>query len=123
MTWLTTFLKELKRPDDQGRDWYGWVTNQLSHVCMGAMGYSVIGGFILIFALFKETADIKRGGKFKDSLQDFLFWFMGVMFLHEVQKQPYSFGDPLIPIIVIAAMLLSGMIARYRRSLNPQETV
>lgn len=86
MTIITTLLKELERPDDQGRDWYGWATNQMSHTLLGLGVAAVVLPFstpilallcALSLATLKEIADIIRGGIVKDSVQDLHFQLLG----------------------------------------------
>ncbi len=91
MKTITKIFKELKIPDDQGKNWYAWSANQLSHSLIGA----VLSGMILIilddmfwaifaavgFAIIKEILDFARKPKiWKDSLDDISFQIAGLEF-------------------------------------------
>lgn len=44
---LRAIKAELKRPDDQGASWYGWLTAQCGHALLGSM---VAGGAVMLGA-------------------------------------------------------------------------
>ena len=65
---LRAILAELARPDDQGRDWYGWLTAQAGHALLGVVlagAWIMAGGAALtawivvglVYALAKELPD------------------------------------------------------------------
>lgn len=81
---ITQVFKDLMTPDDQALDWYGWVTNQMSHAFLGALIATFTGAYWLIvtiaFAVTKEGFDLYKafsGPALLDSLNDILFWVMG----------------------------------------------
>jgi hypothetical protein len=84
----------LASPDDQGEDWYGWITNQLGHAMLGV----TLGGVVLllgggwfwavtintILTGAVETWDLLQSPRddwpsFRDSLQDLSFWLLGAL--------------------------------------------
>jgi hypothetical protein len=84
----------LASPDDQGEDWYGWITNQLGHAMLGV----TLGGLVLlldggwfwavcintILTGAVETWDLLQSPRgnwpsFRDSLQDLAFWLLGAL--------------------------------------------
>lgn len=85
MSWFDQVIMELARPDDQGLDWYGWVTNQLSHCFVGLFLTAVSFLYlqwpplllILLVATGKEGYDLYNGGDLKDSINDWLFMIIG----------------------------------------------
>ena len=124
MTWLTAILKELERPDDQGRDWYGWATNQMSHGLLGVAGVAVIMGVVLPFvalgivlalAATKEGYDLAKGGRFKDSVQDFAFQSLGGVLALALMTQDQIAAWATVGIFTLG--LLGGVIPRARRAL------
>lgn len=114
MSLLSRVLRELERPDDQGKDWYGWVTNQMSHALLGvvvALHFpSAPLQMAAIFALLKETADMFRGGKIVDSLVDVSFWVLGAMLI--------ALNDKISATILIVFALVCGIIPRARKCIN-----
>ncbi len=122
---ITTLLKELKRPDDQGRDWYGWATNQMSHTLLGLGVAAVVlpwGTPLLALmaalgvAVFKEIADLIRGGVVKDSVQDLHFQLLGA-FLAVFLYLNFPEGiQSLLGSIVLC--LLGGVIPRVRKTIK-----
>ena len=124
MTWLTAILKELERPDDQGRDWYGWATNQMSHGLLGVAGVAVIMGVVLPFvalgivlalAATKEGYDLAKGGRFKDSAQDFAFQSLGGVLALALMTQDQVAAWAAVGVFTLG--LLGGVIPRARRAL------
>jgi len=82
----------LGTPDDQGKDWYGWITNQLGHAMLGLIfGGAILlagGGWVgaivgnLVLAAIKEIYDLSKKNTDKwaairDSIQDLFFWIIG----------------------------------------------
>jgi hypothetical protein len=91
MKTITKIIKFLEIPDDQGKNWYAWAANQLSHTMIGAISagitlmiyddiwWAVIGAFS--FAILKEITDLLRKPKtWKDSVDDISFQMAGVQF-------------------------------------------
>ena len=125
MTWLTAILKELERPDDQGRDWYGWATNQMSHGLLGVAGVAVIMaavlpfvalGIVLALAAIKEGHDLAKGGRFKDSAQDFAFQSLGGVLALALMTQDQVAAWATVGVFTLG--LLGGVIPRARRALT-----
>lgn len=125
MTWLTAILKELERPDDQGRDWYGWATNQMSHGLLGVAGVAVIMaavvpfvalGIVLALAATKEGYDLAKGGRFKDSVQDFAFQSLGGVLALALMTQDQVAAWAAVSVFSLG--LLGGVIPRARRALT-----
>lgn len=89
MSIWTKIRDTLKTPDDQQDDWYGWVTNQLSHILIGLIITSIfcfiisplVGFyFVLIYIVIKEILDLLM--KFnleyiRDSINDIIFQVSG----------------------------------------------
>lgn len=102
-------IKELERPDDQGRDWYGWASNQLSHVALGVMGAVLFNIMVvLLFAAGKEVFDLYKGGKPVDSLTDLTFWGIGAFFL----------TAPGFITVFLLILVLAGVVKRYKAGKN-----
>lgn len=125
MTWLAEILKELERPDDQGRDWYGWATNQMSHGLLGVAGVAVIMaavvpfvalGIVLALAATKEGYDLAKGGRFKDSVQDFAFQSLGGVLALALMTQDQVAAWAAVSVFSLG--LLGGVIPRARRALT-----
>ncbi|UXQ89163.1 hypothetical protein [Synechococcus phage MinM1] len=84
---LRAILAELARPDDQGRDWYGWLTAQAGHALLGVVlagawvtaGGDALTAWLVVgiaYALAKELPDyaIAPGWRTaRDCLRDALF--------------------------------------------------
>ena len=124
MSLLDIFLKELERPDDQGRDWYGWATNQMSHGLLGVAGVAVIMaavvpfvalGIVLALAATKEGYDLAKGGRFKDSVQDFAFQSLGGVLALALMTQDQVAAWAAVSVFSLG--LLGGVIPRARRAL------
>ena len=122
---ITALLKELERPDDQGRDWYGWATNQMSHGLLGAAGVAVIMaavvpfvalGIVLALAATKEGYDLAKGGRFKDSVQDFAFQSLGGVLALALMTQDQVAAWAAVSVFSLG--LLGGVIPRARRALT-----
>lgn len=84
---IRAMLRELARPDDQGRDWYGWLTAQAGHALLGVVlvgtwvaaggapltAWTVVG---VAYALVKELPDYATAPSWRtvrDCLRDALF--------------------------------------------------
>lgn len=86
---ITTILTTLETPDDQGNDWYGWASNQLSHALIGVVITGVLCfltdpviafGFLVGYAASKEFFDLRTKlnlRALRDSLHDILFQTSG----------------------------------------------
>ncbi|MCM0018910.1 MAG: hypothetical protein NBV67_02855 [Tagaea sp.] len=82
MSIVSKALAELERPDDQGRDWYGWTTNQLGHA-FGYMAIAMVFGPLIAGggAIIKEATDGLRADTaagWRDSAADLFFSGCGV---------------------------------------------
>lgn len=117
---IRTILAELERADDQGRDWYGWATNQLGH----AFGYMAIatvvaalwapdaGTLVAIgLAVAKELFDGFRTDNrqgWKDCAVDLFFSATGAALV--------AFGTAwdLIALAAMAAALVAGIVKRIQ---------
>lgn len=112
---LQSIAKELRTPDDQGKDWYGWASNQLSHALFGVIiALHLPGGAIevaLIVALLKECFDLmqnfsRRGAI--DSLVDTAFWVIGAWLIVA--------EDKMLATIILAFALVCGVVPRVRKA-------
>lgn len=114
MKTITKILKFLEIPDDQGKNWYAWAANQLSHAMIGA----IFSGTVLMIcgsvswaiiialglAVIKELFDISKEPKsWKDSLDDISFQLAGLEFCVAVYC---SYGYLFIWSIFYGALLL-----------------
>lgn len=84
---VRAIARELARPDDQGRDWYAWLTAQAGHALLGVVmagAWIIAGGDALtawvvvgvVYALAKELPDyaVAPGWRMaRDCLRDALF--------------------------------------------------
>lgn len=111
---IKKIMAELKLLDDQGRDWYGWATNQLSHAFLGvAVAVHFPQGGIevaLIIALLKECSDLMRDFSrctLFDSAQDVLFWALGACLI--------TLNDKISVSVLILFALICGIVPRIRR--------
>lgn len=123
MRLISIILSSLKTPDDQKRDWYGWVTNQMGHFTLGVIITAVAVQLLpvhfailpaLVFAGIKESIDIFRYSSFKDSLIDWLFQGLGgifsvVFFIKNFDILNLTIGSFLV-------FLAFGIIPRVRRT-------
>lgn len=109
-------LKELGKSDDQGRDWYGWATNQTAHAFVG-VGLAVITGSIaavVAISCIKEAGDVFRSlsvRTVRDSLVDIAFVLLGA---GVVLCTPYS----ELMVVLVAMGLLIGIVPRARLALG-----
>lgn len=119
---IRTILTELERADDQGRDWYGWATNQLGH----AFGYMAIATVVAAIwmplagvlvaiglAVAKELYDGLRTDNrqgWRDCAADLFFSAAGAALV--------AFGTAwdLIALGGIAAALAAGIFKRIREA-------
>ena len=127
MRLISIILSSLKTPDDQKRDWYGWVTNQMGHFTLGVIITAVAVQLLpvhfailpaLVFAGIKESIDIFRYSSFKDSLIDWLFQGLGgifsvVFFIKNFDILNLTIGSFLV-------FLAFGIIPRVRRAFREQ---
>lgn len=120
MKWWGVVLLELARPDDQGRDWYGWVTNQMSHVTLGML-VTVFAILhlkfnpltpIFILATGKEIYDLNNGGTFKDSFNDWVFMIVGGVLADALFDDDISSIN--ISFFVIVVGLIAGLLPRIK---------
>lgn len=125
MSLIQNILKELERPDDQGRDWYGWATNQMSHGLLGVACVGVVTawlspliafGIVLALAAIKEGYDLAKGGRFKDSAQDFAFQSLGGVLALALMTQDQVAAWAAVSVFSLG--LLGGVIPRARRALT-----
>lgn len=124
---ITLILQELNRPDDQKRDWYGWVTNQMGHFTIGVIITAIALQLLpihfailpaLVFAGGKESIDMFRNSSFKDSLIDWIFQGVGgifsvVFFIKNMDFLNLTIGSFLV-------FLVFGVIPRVRRAFRKQ---
>ncbi len=127
MTFLSVILKSLRTPDDQKRDWYGWVTNQMGHFTIGVIITAIALQLLpihfailpaLVFAGAKESIDMLRNSSFKDSLIDWIFQGVGgifsiVFFIKNMDFLNLTIGSFLV-------FLVFGVIPRVRRAFRKQ---
>ena len=109
MSILSRVIGELGKPDDQGDDWYGWASNQMSHAFIGlvlAVHFGLLASVAV--ACVKEIADIIRKPKNAvDSAVDVAFWALGAWFAFA--------DDKVLATIFIAFALMCGIIPRVRK--------
>jgi uncharacterized membrane protein HdeD (DUF308 family) len=124
---ISLILQELNRPDDQKRDWYGWVTNQMGHFTIGVIITAIAVQLLpihfailpaLVFAGAKEIIDMLRNSSFKDSLIDWIFQGVGgifsiVFFIKNMDFLNLTIGSFLV-------FLVFGVIPRVRRAFRKQ---
>jgi len=129
MSLISTILDQLETPDDQGRDWYGWSSNQLSHAALGLLYagavqlwmHSVLAGVAvaMAIALVKEGVDIHRVPTWhtaQDSLQDVLFQAIGAALASALYL--HSGGIFILAAFFIIAALIIGIAPRVKKALN-----
>lgn len=116
MNLLNGILTELDTPDDQGRDWYGWASNQCAHAFLGAVvGVLFVSHSVLVagaIATLKELTDIIRvpsARTLRDSVQDIAFWLLGAWVVSAGENLP-------VAIILTAFALICGVIPRARKA-------
>jgi hypothetical protein len=122
MTFLSVILKSLKTPDDQKRDWYGWATNQTGHFTIGVLitciaiqvlplYFSILPA--VVFAGLKESADLLRGGAFKDSFVDWTFQCVGAFFCIVLSIKNFDLVNLSVGFIILS--LAFGLIPRVKK--------
>lgn len=117
MSVFKAVFAELRTPDDQGRDWYGWASNQMSHALLGITValYFPLAPMVMAFIIggLKECFDLLRNPSrlgLTDSTQDVAFWVMGAWLI--------TATDHNLAVIAIAFALLCGTIPRIRKAKN-----
>lgn len=112
MSVLSKILAELSRADDQGRDWYGWTTNQLGHAfSFMALAIWFAPWIAAALALAKELADgIKTDNRqgWRDCATDLFFSISGIALVVLGDR-----GDIAV-LIAVAAALTAGIVKRVR---------
>lgn len=117
MTILARIIEELSVPDDQGRDWYGWSSNQLSHAFLGVVVALFYASAPLVAAalaaLTKEAVDLLRGRTWRtarDSAWDVAFWMLGAWVA--------TADDYLTTAVILTSFaLICGVIPRARKAM------
>lgn len=125
---IDTIVKFLKAQDDQGNDWYGWASNQLSHaflgvffsglaLVLGAAGYYAIG-LLVVLGIAKKLADwskqILTWKIVRDTIQDLLFFISGGTFSLSI-----LYGSIILFVCATASvstLLVSGIVSRIVQS-------
>lgn len=115
MSILSSIIRELRAPDDQGDDWYGWASNQLSHAFLGVVIALFIPGraieVALIVSLLKECFDLMRNLSLRgavDSLIDTMFWVIGAWLIVSDNRAPV--------VLSLFFALICGVVHRSVRS-------
>lgn len=134
MTWLEWFRSAFVQDDFAG-DWYGWLTNQISHMATGILAalvvstgwYAIAGEFPLkvvavpLIALAYVVGEVLRGWSGRDSIEDTAFFAVygsGGAFLVFSEVTPGSTYllvsvSNVMPILgIVAAHLISGIYWR-----------
>lgn len=125
---IDTIVSFLEAQDDQGNDWYGWASNQLSHaflgvffsglaLVLGASWYYAIG-LLAVLGLYKKGSDwAKQVISWKivrDTIQDLLFFINGGVFSLSI-----LYGSIVLFVyatISVSSLLVSGIVARIVQS-------
>lgn len=129
MSVLSLIVDELGVPDNQGRDWYAWATNQMSHSFLGVLFFQTffMAGLPLwcaaastaLIAAAKEAHDIYSVPTWAtalDSVQDFSFEIIGVILCVAMKKADgWLF---LFAFCALFAVLFSGIIPRVVRAIK-----
>jgi len=125
---IDTIVKFLKAQDDQGNDWYGWASNQLSHAFLGVFfsGLALVLGasryyaiaLLVVLGLAKKLADwskqILTWKIVRDTIQDLLFFINGSAFSLSI-----LYGSIILFVCATASvstLLVSGIVARIVQS-------
>jgi hypothetical protein len=125
---IDTIVKFLKAQDDQGNDWYGWASNQLSHAFLGVFfsGLAlVLGGawyyaiaLLVVLGLAKKLADwskqILTWKIVRDTIQDLLFFINGGAFSLSILYG--SIAVFVCATVSVSTLLVSGIVARIVQS-------
>ena len=114
MSVISKIIAELKRSDDQGRDWYGWTTNQMGHA-FSFMALAIIFApwIAAALAVAKEGWDAFRVNNrdgWKDSATDLFFCLAGVALVVVTPSQEWAV------LAVVAIALAVGIVRRVRAS-------
>ena len=125
---IQTVVSFLSLQDDQGYNWYGWASNQLSHAFLGAFFSGlvlVLGGawyyaiaLLVVLGVTKKLADwskqILTWKVVRDTVQDLLFFINGGVFSLSI-----LYGGIVLFIcatISVSSLLVSGIGARIVQS-------
>jgi len=125
---IRAILAELARPDDQGRDWYGWLTVQAGHALLGVAlagawvqaGGNALAAWIVVgvvYAVAKELPDyaVAPGWRAaRDCLRDALFVSGGAGLAATLATGSALFW---LALAAIAAGLAIGTYQRAARAL------
>lgn len=128
MSIIGYIVKELKTPDDQGRDWYAWSTNQLSHVLLGTFfaGFGFVIGFNYIFALLLPALvflnfEIQSYSKnptwatLRDKINDVGFFWLGEAFSYSIYAKIWWVFVSISLLIVMFQLI--GIIKRVKKAI------
>lgn len=132
---IQTIVSFLELQDDQGNDWYGWASNQLSHAFLGAFFSGlvlVLGGawyyallLLAVLGVAKKLADWSKQTLnwkvVRDTVQDLLFFIVGGFFSLSILYS--SIALLLAVTVVISALLVSGIVARIVQSKRKKANV
>jgi hypothetical protein len=125
---IDTIVKFLKAQDDQGNDWYGWASNQLSHaflgvffsglvLVLGASWYYAIA-LLVVLGVAKKLADwskqILTWKVVRDTVQDLLFFINGGVFSLSILYG--SIAVFVCATVSVSTLLVSGIVARIVQS-------
>jgi len=125
---IDTIVKFLKTQDDQGNDWYGWASNQLSHAFLGVFfsGLALVLGaswyyaiaLLVVLGLAKKLADwskqILTWKIVRDTIQDLLFFISGGTFSLSI-----LYGSIILFVcatVSVSTLLVLGIVARIVQS-------
>jgi len=125
---IDTIVKFLEQQDDQGNDWYGWASNQLSHAFLGVFfsGLAlVLGaswryaiGLLVVLGVAKKLADwskqVLTWKIVRDTIQDLLFFINGGVFSLSI-----LYGSTTLFIGATASVsivLVEGIVSRIVQS-------
>lgn len=127
MRFISIIFNSLKTPDDQKRDWYGWVTNQMGHFTLGVIITAIAVQLLpvyfaifpaIVFASIKECIDVFRYSSFKDSLIDWIFQCVGAIFSIVFFIKNFDILNLTIGFFLV--FLVFGLIPRIRRAFRKQ---
>jgi hypothetical protein len=126
---IRAIYDELRRPDDQGVYWYGWLTVQAAHallglfftaaaVMLGAPGAAAWGAVSLIYGLVKEVPDYAQAPSWRnarDCLRDWLFVVGGAGVAATLHAASLWFWAAMLAVI---AGLAIGTYQRAARAIS-----
>lgn len=111
-----TVWHDLLIPDNQRRDWYGWLTNQAGHALLVGFPLAWAAGFILPASIIPLSVAltyfiiwellIQRSRDVEDSLMDTLNVLAGASILS---------GTHSLTLPIWYALLFAGSYTRWRR--------